>query len=133
MFVPMKKLLCLLTVLLMCTVSYGANTVTVEKQKTKVLVIGHGNSFVMFAQALKAIENGSGLIAIGELNILKQEPKKEEKIFNFYAEAEKLDYDYIPIIETEKSKHFYKALGNSINKKTISNKAKHFRKSRDAI
>ncbi len=128
MFVSMKKLLCLLTVLLMCTVSYGANNVTAEKQKPKVLVIGHGSDFVMFAKALKNL----GGYTVISVTTETEDLGREIGDFKFTAGNAYLEFDYVPI-KPDNPKQFYKEAKNSISKKVISSKAKHYRKSRDAI
>lgn len=128
MFVPMKKILCLLTVLLMCAVSYGATTVTAEKQETKVLVIGHGNDFAQVAKAF--LDFGSLHVVVAEeMEKLRQEVED----FNFNFENTYLNFDYVPILYAENPKHFYKGFDKPIKSKAILNKANHFRKSRDAI
>lgn len=128
MFADMKNVLCLLTVFLMCAVSYGATTVTAEKKEVKVLVVGVGNDIATIAKAFHDL--GTMHVVVAEQVEKLTQEVEAFKIENPYIG---FDYDYIPIMETDKPKHFYTAVSNWKSTKPIASKAKTFRKARDAI
>lgn len=131
----MKKIICLLTVLLMCTVSYGTTTdVTAQETETKVLVIGHGNDFVAVVEALK---NCNDVFVVFNDNVAEARQGIETlKELTFKL----VPYDFYfneNIILADKVPNYNYREGNKPNLKNISKNfrihKKPYRSPRDAI
>ncbi|AHK11373.1 hypothetical protein F132_26 [Flavobacterium sp. phage 1/32] len=130
----MKKIICLLTVLLMCTVSYGLTTdVTAKKSETKVLVIGMDNDFVAVVKAFAQMEK---TLIVFEGNVKEVKTNLEQlKPFILFVPYEDNFYKEITLTDRIHYENY-----REVNKFNLKNKNKNyrihktpFRSPRDAI